>query len=365
MKLKKLINYGIALVIISTLASCEKDSPKSPHDPDLDFPDISAGIYVLNQGNYYSGVEGSLTVIDYSCTESLLKVFYGANHRSIGATPQCGIAYGSKIYLGVYESNTIEIINRSDYKSLRQISLSESTNGTQPRSMIATGGKIYISMFDGYVARLDTISMQIEAAVKVGNNPEIMALYNGKLYVPNSDGMSYPGPYGKTASEIDLASFTVTKTFEVPENPTRFMASENGLYLLCMGNYMDVNSKIYKINADYTNEAIDNATIAEVCGDYLCYINDPFYGSGIPDYKKYNLTTGEISEWKIDHPEYANGIYYDKQNEKICIHSLKYYGVEYPSFELPGYIAVYDKDNPHFTEYVCGVGTACIFSKSE
>ena len=120
---------------------------------------------------------------------------------------------------------SVEIINRSDYKSLKQIQLGADKTGfagTQPRSMAAIDGKVYISMYDGYVCKLDTLTMKIEASVKVGPNPEQICIYRNRLYVPNSDGMDYPN-YGKTATEIDLNNFTVSRTFEVGLNPNKFM----------------------------------------------------------------------------------------------------------------------------------------------
>lgn len=365
-KMKKLIRFGLASLIVLCVTACGKDDPITPAQPNPDKPVVSEGLFVLNQGNYYSGIEGSLNVIDYNSETSRLSVFEAANHRSIGATPQCGVAYGSKIYLGIYESNTIEIIERNNFKSVKQIKLDETgQNGTQPRFMIADGGKIYISMFDGYVSRLDTVSMTIDASVKVGPNPEIMALYNGKLYVPNSDGMSMSGSFGKTASEINLASFTVTKTFDVPENPTQFFAAKDGLYLLCMGNYYDVEASLYKIGSNFEVKSIAKATLAETGDDCIYIINDPFYGMGQAEYKKYDINTGELEDWNIDRPEYANSLYYDSTAQKLAIYSLKYYGNIWPSYVLPGYVAIYDKDGNHIRDYETGSGAACIFKNAE
>ena len=350
--------FMIAAVAALPLVSCEKNEEPPIPDSGVDFS--INGIYVLNQGNFYKGIEGSFNVLDFSNGTSVLNVFQKTNNRSIGATPQCGTAHGSKIYIGVYESNTIEVIDRNDYKSIKQISCNSSL-GSQPRSMVAEGGYVYISMFDGYVARLDTVSLEIDASVAVGPNPEIMASKNGKLYVPNSDGLSMTGTFGKIASIIDMASFTVERNIEVPQNPVQFFTSNNGVFLLCNGNYYDENAKIYKVNDDYSVTAIDDATVAEICGDYICYVNDPFYGSGTPDYKKYNIQTGEISDWTIERPEYANTIYYDKVNKNICIYSLKYYGGIWPSYELPGYVAVYDENGKHLNDYAVGTGPACLF----
>lgn len=360
MKRKLIGTMGIVLML--GMLACSDDNKEEPKGPEFGNSGDAELLYVMNQGNYYQGIEGSLNVLDYSDGKMNTDVFTNVNGRSIGATPQCGIRYGSKVYMGICDSNTIEIIEGSTCKSIKQIKLGETgVKGTQPRSMIADGGKIYISMFDGYVARLDTLSMEIEASIQVGPNPETMALYNGKIYVPNSDGFNENGQFGTTATEIDPVSFTVTRTFTVPENPSQFYASSEGLYLLCLGNYYDVAAKLYKVGADYICSEIDDATLACVIDDYIYYVNDPFYGTGEAFYKKYNLKSGEISDWQLDRPEYANSIYYDKAAGRIAISSLKYYGNIWPSYTEPGYVAIYDKNWKHIGDYDCGVGPAAMF----
>lgn len=363
MKIKKLLIYLTCFSSTLAVTSCDKDSSE-PGDND-NFTLSQDGVYVLNQGNFYSGIEGSLNVIHFSSSSVDLGVFSHANGRSLGDTPQCGVRYGNKIYVGNYESNTIEIINPTNYRSIKQIKLGEnSIPGNQPRSMVSANGHVYISMFDGYVARLDTTNLEINASIQVGPNPEIMAIYNEKLYVPNSDGMNFDGNYGTTACEIDLKTFKVTKTFNVNENPNRFYATEQGLFLLCMGNYYDHPAQLFKINSDYSSTLIDDATLAVVCDEYICYINDPFYGAGIADYKKYNINTGEITDWEIERPEYANDLFYDSKTGKTLIFSLRYDG-EWPSYINPGYVAVYNNLGLHERDYGVGSGPACIFGMTK
>lgn len=360
--MKKVIYSLLFSAITLSMASCSDDN--SPELPNPDFPKVSNGVYVLNQGNYYSNVEGSLTVIDYDMSSSREKVFMTANGRSLGNTPQCGVAYGSKIYLGIYGSSTIEIIDRETFISEKQIRLDGSeTPGTEPRDIVATGGKLYISMFNGYVARLDTLSQSIDATVQVGPNPETMALRNGHLYVPNSDGMSMTG-FGTTASEIDLASFTVSRTFTVPQNPVKFMNTSNGLFLLCNGNYSDESAALYKVNDDFSTTKVCDATMAEVCGDKICIVNDPFYGSGVADYLQYDLLTGTLGDWTIQRPEYATDIFYDTITGNTVISSLVMDGI-YPSYILPGYVNVYDASGAFVRKYNAGSGPAFIFGNAE
>lgn len=358
-------NYYLwaAAAMAFAFTSCSDDD--GPGMPDPDYPTVSEGIYVLNQGQYYSGIEGSLNVLGYSAQQSLQDVFKTANGRSLGDTPQTGVAYGSKIYIGVCESNTVEIIRRSDYKTIKQIKLDGSNGiaGKQPRSMVSHNGKVYISMYDGYVARLDTLTLEIDKSVQVGPNPEIMALHNNKLYVPNSDGMNYAVSYGKTASEVDLATFTVTKTFEVPLNPYQFYSIDGRLFLLSKGDYASVMGALYEINGDYTNTKLCEATLAGAGRDCIYMVNDPFYGAGVAEYKQFNLADNQVTDWEITRPDYPNCIYYDNLSGNLMIASYIYDG-PYPSFTLPGYVNVYTPDGS-VKKYNVGVGPAWIFTNSK
>lgn len=355
--MKKFYLPAIVAVMGMSMASCSDDDKNIPQNPDA--PETATGLFVLNQGNFYNAIDGSLNLINFQSGESRQNAFKTANGRSLGDTPQCGTSYGSKTYVGVYESNTIEIID-ANMKSVKQIRLEG--NGKQPRSIVAHEGKVYISMYDGYVARLDTATLTIDKTVQVGPNPEIIAIYNGKIYVPNSDGMNWQNGYGKTASEIDIATFTVTKTFEVPVNPDQFYATEDGLFLLSKGNYIDVSSNLYKINSDYTAKEVAPATIACIANGGLMIINDPFYGAQPAEYSFYDSASGQIRKLNVEKVEYPNAIYYDEINDKVFVASYVMNG-QYPSYDLPGYVNEYDSQMNFIKKYDVGAGPACMFNK--
>lgn len=92
---------------------------------------------------------------------------FDINKRSLGGTPQDAIVYGSKMYIAIYGSNIIEIVDKNTAKSIKQI-VPTSTQGEGPRDIIAANGKVYVSMYDGYVSRIDTLSLTIDATLKVG-----------------------------------------------------------------------------------------------------------------------------------------------------------------------------------------------------
>lgn len=346
------------------ITSCDKNDEHAEEPVIPGAPTASQGFYALTEGNFYSGIEGGLDVINFDSNRVDQNVFTKANGRSLGDTPQCGVAYGSKIYLGTSVSNTIEIIDRLTWKSIKQIKVSDVTSGGQPYSMIPYDGKVFISMFGGNLARLDTLSLSIDKITPVGNNPDQIALYKNKIYVPISDGMNYPN-VGTTAVVVDPQTMEIEKTFRTELNPRQFMTAGGKLYLLCMGNYKDVPSCLYEVSDDYKLIEVAKASIAAPYGDKVAIINQPFVEEGDPivEYKIFDIKTRQLKDWNIERPEYANAMYYDEQADCMLIASYVKPG-QYPSYDLPGYVVRYDGNSltPSAKYSLGSAGRATIFT---
>lgn len=208
MKFKHLF-FATALFSIAPLfCACNDDDneievPRDPEEdpssqpdttPEVTSPTEATGLYVINAGNLSNNVNGTLSFINFEKGTASNNVFFDINKRSLGSTPQDAIVYGSKMYIAIYGSNIIEIVDKNTAKSIKQI-VPTSTQGEGPRDIIAANGKVYVSMYDGYVSRIDTLSLTIDATLNVGPNPEEMTVANGYLYVANSDGMNYGADY--------------------------------------------------------------------------------------------------------------------------------------------------------------------------
>lgn len=355
--MNKFFKFALSAVLFMGMAisfsACSDDNDETIIVP-ID-PIESDGVFVLNQGQYFSNIEGMLTYFDYEKNTATNNLFTTANQQSMGNTPQCGVVCDDHLFIGVSESQVIWMLDDDNATIIRQIKLGE---GENPRSMVYNEGYVYVSLYNGYVAKIDSKTGDIVARVQVGPNPEIMAIYNGSLYVPNSDGMNYP-TYGTTASVIDLASFTITKTIEVPVNPNSFYVSSNKLYVLSMGNYYDVPSAIYEVTATGCNK-IAEATLAAASDDALYIANFPYTG-GTPGYTIYNTAKGTSTTWTPKGINYPSGIGIDPINGNVVVGSFVMDG-EYPSYSAPGFAVVYKAEGTVVKKFDVGAGpTAMIF----
>lgn len=358
--LKKFIYGAVCALCALSLASCEDEPDDNIVGPDP--APKSVGAYILNQGTQGYGIPGSLTFIGYNGTTQQ-EIFKAANGRVLGSTPQCAVAYGSRIYIGDSQSNLIEIIDATTYKSEKTITLAEAEANT-PRSMVAKDGKVYVSMYTGQVCRLDTASLAIDATVAVGPNPDKIAVHGNYLYVPNSDGLNWMVGYGTTASKIDLATFKVEKTFEVGLNPTEFISNGADLFLLCKGNYGDVASTVYAVKADDTLEVVAEATIVAVSSEKLYYINAP-WGAPEPECYAYDIQTKAskriLADNFVDAPE---GMAFDPLVSTLVITSNTVDpATGNTDYSAPGYVNIYDANLNLVTTAPAGVTPSFIFFK--
>lgn len=269
-----------AAVIINLLASCSKDYVPNPDTPTAE----RAGIYILNEGNAGHN-NSSLTYYNYAAKTTTPEIFGAVNAGAgIGDTGNDIKVYGSKMYIVVNVSSTIEIIDPKTAKSIKQIKVFDGATARQPRYVVFNKNKAFISTYDGKVAVLDTASLTIEKYISVGRNPEQMVISNGKLYVANSGGLdSFTPGVGpdKTVSVIDLNTLTEIKKIEVPSNPIDIAADDYGdVYVISYGtdypakpfltvinNATDMVKTSNSIDAGYGSSFLIN-------GDLAYYLTD-------------------------------------------------------------------------------------------
>lgn len=342
--------YLIALcmvVILPFFTSCNDD------DDPAEAPVIpSEYIYVLNSGSMNNN-NASLSLYNLKDSTVTRNIFEVQNKRRLGDSGQDMIVYGGKMYIAMYTESTIEVVD------LEAMPIEQIKTEGQPRALVANDGKVYVTYFNGYVARIDTASLTVETKVQVGRNPERMAVANNKLYVANSGGMDYGTEigYDKTVSVIDIASFTETKKIEVIINPDNVVSdNNNSVYVISKGNYNmgnpPVPNTLQRIDTN-TDEVsvIGNATIMTIAGNVLYYVYSQWGAAGeeISYYAYDTMSRSVISENFIGDTE-ISGVYqinYDATYEHLFITTSDY--------NNNGDVYVFDKDNKFVNKFEVGL----------
>ena len=269
--------------LLLSLAGCRTVDPVIPSDPTLvgsgDAGDIF-GFFLLNEGNMGSN-KCTLDFYDYATGIYSKNIFPERNPEIVQELGDVGndmAIYGSRLWVVVNCSNLVEVIDVRTGWHIEQISIPNC------RSISFKDNYAYVSSYAGpveidpnsrlgYVAKIDTSSLEIIDTCTVGYQPEEMAIVGDYLYVANSGGYRVPD-YDNTVSVIDLHIFREIQKIEVAPNLHRMEADAYGnIWVSSRGDYYDIPSMTFVINSE--NNSISDVldllacTDMTLCGDSL------------------------------------------------------------------------------------------------
>lgn len=377
---KYLLGLAVLLMGTAVMTSCSDDND----GPETYLQEYSTGAYVVNSGNMRNKIESSLTAIDYASSTATQGVFKAANGRSLGDTANDGIVYGNKIYLAVDKENTIEVIDKTTKKSIKQINTTEllgKAEGADPRHIIADGGKVYFTTYGGYVAAVDTTDFALQKKWQVGSYPEGLVIGKGNLYVANSNY----GNGGGNISCINLSNDNVeTKNIEGVNNPTSIYYAAGLLYVLD-NQYYDASFNAYGENSlrtvsfaegksqkvadgNYaacvtTGAATTARTSVEKVRPHFFVLNAPYGGTPSVSVFVAGITQPQpmtLSEMPVS----PCGIFADPLNGHIFVLSYRLGDSGYADYNGNGYVVEYDSAGQKLHEYETGVGSCAMFFDS-
>lgn len=258
--MKNLKFWAMALVATLCLASCQKDDETNEIiDP------VSENIIVMNNGNWGDN-DASITGCNFQTGTVAPGLFLAANGQHLGDLGQDMVRMGDNIYIAVNGSKVIFVTDMA-MKIKTRITASTDAGTLSPRSFCATGKKIYVTYYEGFLGEIDPTTYTVRLT-PVGNSPEGVAAVGGKIYVANSGGALYPD-FEKTISVVDAASFKETQRIEVGLNPQSIVPSADGrwLYVNSFGNYNDVPAKLQRVSvASGDVYDLDYTDVKAICG---------------------------------------------------------------------------------------------------
>ncbi|MDR0427053.1 MAG: YncE family protein [Dysgonamonadaceae bacterium] len=280
------------------LIACDNENPvQPPPDPQ------DQGVFILNQGNPGANDAG-LSLFDPSASTMQTDIFNG----KLGDLAQDMILYGSKLYISVGGSNSISILDIRTLKEIKRIDMNIDEHSFSPWHFATHRGKVYVTTQesqsrDGYVFRIDTLSLAIEDRTQVGINPVGIAYDNNKLYVANSGLWGNPG---NTLSVVDIASFKEIEKIEVGLNPNFVKSNGTGkIYLTYQGNFgnipggfqiIDTYSKEANIEVDINDRPFGNFALSGNTVYFYGVYYDEDYQSHHNGIFQYDIRTGKIDE---------------------------------------------------------------------
>jgi len=246
-------NILTALFASLCLFACRKE-----HEiPPIEIEDFTQGFYLLNEGNMGSN-KATLDYYDYEKGEYYRNIYASINPnvpKELGDVGNDLMIYGSKLYAVISCSNKIEVMDAKTAKRIGQINIPNCRNITCHEGFVyvtSYAGPVVINpgyQQIGYVAKIDTTSLQVLDKCLVGQQPDGLDIANGKIYVANSGGYLSPN-YENTVSVIHVATFKEIKRIKVAVNLHRVCADKQGnVWVSARGDYYNNPSKLYCIDA--------------------------------------------------------------------------------------------------------------------
>lgn len=245
----------ILFPILLFTACREDDEIFIPESLNVSIPEFTSitGFYLLNEGNMGSNKS---TLDYYDCTSGVYtRNIYGTANpnvpKEMGDVGNDIAIYGKRLYAVINCSNKVEVM---DVVTTRRIGQIEIPNC---RYIKFHKGYAYVTSYagpveinpdyqqTGYVAKVDTATLEVVDRCLVGFQPDGIEIIEDKIYVANSGGYMVPN-YENTISVIDINSFEEINRIEVAVNLHYVLADSHGcLWISSRGDYYENPSRLY------------------------------------------------------------------------------------------------------------------------
>lgn len=288
-------NYII--ILLSLLLVACNDMYDVPREPIWNDSTETTQLLILSEGLFNMN-NSTLALVDLQTGDIDYDYFKSINARGLGDTGNDMKQYGAKIYIPVNISSQLEILDANTCKSIKQIALfNDEGVARQPRYVTFNKDKAYVSCFDGWVARIDTASLEIDGWAQCGNNPDNLVVGNNKLYVSNSGGLDNPF-YDNSVSVVDLESFQEIRRIQVGVNPGSIATdSEGDVYVITRGDYDEEDYTLHKIDSEI-DTVVESFTslhpLKMIIHNDLAYMYSYNYKSGEQWIKVFDCLTDRV-----------------------------------------------------------------------
>jgi hypothetical protein len=225
MKIRSFLFSVLCVLAIGlSFPSCSDDDDLLDEGSTLNLPKTRA--YILNEGTFGMNNAGITFYAPNGDHDRVEDIYMTQNKKGLGDTGQDIIEYDNYLYVIVYGSNLLLKLNSA---CVEQARLSFPEEG-QPRYVAEQGGKLYVTLYSGKVAKINPQGLEIEGYVTVGKNPDEIVGDGDFLYVVNSGWGA-----DSTLSVISTKEFAVTKTIKVAKNPSMALESNGNIFVIAYG----------------------------------------------------------------------------------------------------------------------------------
>ncbi|MDD5818617.1 MAG: YncE family protein [bacterium] len=246
----------LSAVIALALLSCRNEDiifiPEEVPTTQPEYTEVE-GFYLLCEGNMGSN-KASLDWFDAATGKYYRNIYAYANPYEVKELGDVGndvAIYGSKLWVVVNCSNKVMVLDKHSAKIQGQVDIPNC------RYIKFHQGYAYVTSYAGpveldpdykqlgYVAKIDTATLQEVGRCTVGFQPDQLEIVNGKIYVANSGGYMFPN-YENTLSVIDIATFKEERRIPIAINLGLCKADRHGvLWVASRGDYYETEARLF------------------------------------------------------------------------------------------------------------------------
>lgn len=353
--MKKLLSLAILLAGALAFTACSDDD-----DNNIDYgPKNIAGhgLFVINEGSYFSKINGSLDWVSLSGDSVVRNVFQQTNKISLGGTPNDAVIDDGRLYIASTDENRVWVVDAASSMVISYVTVKN------PRHLAAANDRVYVSSYTGKVYAISPDKLQafgessqalVDSSEVIGQRLEGIAVRNGNIYVCNSCSQDYQ-TYFTNVVKLNK-SLDKQKDITVAANPNEIVSTSDGVYVDSWGDYKTVSADVQKIddNDAVTSLGVQANMIAAGNGG-LYMVNS--YGYPSATFNFYNFSTKKTSAFTEGKEVYsAYSIAVDPESGDIFIASLnKDASTGYASYTSDGYLVRYHSDGSFVKQYTIGV----------
>ena len=357
--MKKYLSLLMCLFVGSwMLVSCNDDDDRTwvVSEP------VADGVLILNQGSYFSQIDGSIDFLDYGTNKVFRNCFKNKNNRALGGTPNSvvGVTVGGKNYLFVAccDENRIEVMDAFTFESIKAIEV------PSPRCLdVASNGSVYVTSYDGRVRKINPATREIDVvSEKIGDYLEGIVVMGNYVYVCDAYSKTDPSTfvYHTNVVKLNASNLARVKNITVAANPNILLTDGTNVYVDCWGNYADVNATVQQINASDEVTTLTSARLMALYKDKLYLVNTTYdeHWNEVSSYKVFNLNTKEektfvagseiVSPVAIGVDQLTGDVFISSYSKNADTGMIAYAG--------DGYLARYKQDGTFVDRYTVGVG---------
>ena len=247
------------------------------------------GIFVVNEGNYNWG-NASVTYLDNVTNTVIQDIFRKSNDRSLGDVAESMKIARNLGYLVVNNSNRIEVVNLTDFKSITSI-----TGLYSPRFLeIVDSGKAYVTNLQKNVSIINLQTNTVSGVIHTTSWTENLIRYDKFMLVTSIGDVNEPSLKRRAQIFlIDTQLDAIVDSIQTGNEPVGLVIDKKQkVWVLCTGGYdnfetpslIRINPELRMVEKVFTfpdPQEVPSRLCINPTGDTLYYLKGGVYSMAV------------------------------------------------------------------------------------